>query len=134
MGRRNFTMLGDGPTRALFLLKALCLNTCLAFCLKRFFKLKALVGAFNKERAPSGTFFRHFETSRRFLDTSNHNCLTVITCTLPSPCDEAECWCDIICHEVQSVVALYNPALGCGHKCPVEGESCTELSPGHGDH
>ena len=48
--------------------------------------MKALVGAFNKERAPSGTFFRHFETSRRFLDTSNHNCLTVITCTLQSPC------------------------------------------------
>ena len=44
MGRRNFTMLGDGPPRALFLLKALCLNTCWAFCLKRFFKLKAQQG------------------------------------------------------------------------------------------
>ena len=34
-------------------------------------KVKALVGGFNKDKALLGAFSGHYETSRRFVDSSN---------------------------------------------------------------
>ena len=43
------------------------------YCLNRFLIVKALVGAYNKEKALVGAFSGYCETSRRFVDSSRTN-------------------------------------------------------------
>ena len=50
-----------------FYINLACLNARLAKCLNKFLIVKALV---NKDKALVGAFSGHYETSRRFVDSS----------------------------------------------------------------
>ena len=126
MGRRNFTMLGDGPPRALSLLKALCLNTCLAFCLKRFFKFKALVGAFNKEKALLGALPGIVKFSRSPVDSSIDNMLRCVVGVTGVQITEEDSLMQGNCvRSVSAVSARWWRYPACDDKCSLNSDPCT---------